>query len=196
MECWRAITEPIAARLAELAEIPAIVKTELSEEEAYVYIIETNALKRPFAELLPSEKAAVSALRYENVVCQGKRNDILQEIAKLSGIKKPGTCGHDVNKSRTMENIGEDYGMIGRAMTRYIRLNELMQPCKDLLNIGYLPLVCGVEMSYLSAEEQQMIVDELADNGCRLKLAMAEELHRNVGNLDRKKMSAIFSQGV
>ena len=95
MKCWRTITEPIAAGLAELAEIPAIVKTELREEEAYVYVIETNAQQRSFAELLPSEKTAVPDLRYENVVCQGKRNDILQEIAKLSGIKKPSTYGHD-----------------------------------------------------------------------------------------------------
>ncbi len=71
-----------AGRLAGLTEIPAIVKRDLSEKEAYVYVIETNVIQRGFAELLPSEKAAVLAERYEKVISQGKRNDILQEIAR------------------------------------------------------------------------------------------------------------------
>ena len=32
----------MAGKLAGLTEIPAIVKTDLTEEEAYVYVIETN----------------------------------------------------------------------------------------------------------------------------------------------------------
>jgi ParB family chromosome partitioning protein len=47
-----------AARLAGIAEIPTIVKKNLSDEDAYVYVIETNLMQRSFAELLPSEKAA------------------------------------------------------------------------------------------------------------------------------------------
>ena len=35
-----------AAKLAGIKEIPAIVKTDLSEEEAYVYVIETNLMLR------------------------------------------------------------------------------------------------------------------------------------------------------
>lgn len=34
-----------AAKLAGIKEIPAIVKTDLSEEEAYVYVIETNLMQ-------------------------------------------------------------------------------------------------------------------------------------------------------
>ena len=49
------------------------MKTDLSDEEAYVYVIETNLLQRSFAELLPSEKAAVLVARYEKISSQGKR---------------------------------------------------------------------------------------------------------------------------
>ena len=41
----------VAGRLAGLTEIPAIVKTDLTEEDAYVYVIETNVIQRGFAEL-------------------------------------------------------------------------------------------------------------------------------------------------
>ena len=34
-----------AAKIAGLSEVPAIVKTDLSDEDAYVYVIETNLLQ-------------------------------------------------------------------------------------------------------------------------------------------------------
>lgn len=66
-----------AAKIAGLSKVPAIIKVGLSESEAYVYVIETNLMQRSFAELLPSEKAAVMAAHYDKVCCQGKRNDII-----------------------------------------------------------------------------------------------------------------------
>ena len=73
-----------AAKIAGLTEVPAIVKTDLSDEDAYVYVIETNLLQRSFAELLPSEKAAVLVARYEKISSQGKRNDIRLIFPMLS----------------------------------------------------------------------------------------------------------------
>ena len=73
-----------AARLAGLQTIPAIVKEGLTEEEALVYVIETNMLQRSFSELSISEKAAVLAERYDRVISQGRRNDILRELEELN----------------------------------------------------------------------------------------------------------------
>ena len=42
-----------AARIVGLTEIPAIVKEGISEEEAYIYVIETNLMQLSFADLLP-----------------------------------------------------------------------------------------------------------------------------------------------
>ena len=57
-------------------ELPCIVKENLSDEDAWIYVIETNVLQRSFSEMLPSEKAAVLALRYskvdETVLIQGE----------------------------------------------------------------------------------------------------------------------------
>ena len=83
-----------AAKLAGLKEVPAIVKTDLSEGEAYVYVIETNLMQRSFSDLLISEKAAVLKARYEKGSCQGKRNDIMREIARLEGKEGDLTSGH------------------------------------------------------------------------------------------------------
>ena len=99
-----------AAKIAGVMEIPSIVKTGLSEEEAYVYVIETNLVQRSFSELLPSERAVVLSERYEKISCQGRRNDIRREIELLNGKTPSDTCGHDVHK-KSRDSIGEEYGM-------------------------------------------------------------------------------------
>lgn len=64
-------------------ELPCIVKENLSDHDAWIYVIETNVLQRSFSEMLPSEKAAVLALRYSKMICQGRRNDIIEELKRL-----------------------------------------------------------------------------------------------------------------
>lgn len=175
-----------AARLAGLTEVPAIVKTELTEADAYVYVIETNVIQRGFAELLPSEKAAVLAERYEKVSNQGKRNDILQEIERLSGTDTAGTCGHDVHRSKSRDAVGEECGMTGRNIARYIRVNQLEQSLKERLDNGTLPLVAAVELSYLSAEEQ-IVVAGLAEQGkVKLDADTAKSLKGMAGDVTEK----------
>ena len=57
-----------AARLAGLTEIPAIIKKDLPDTDAYVYVIEINLMQRSFADLEISEKAAVLKERYDKVL--------------------------------------------------------------------------------------------------------------------------------
>lgn len=157
-----------AGRLAGLAEIPAIVKTDILVKDAYVYVIETNVIQRGFAELLPSEKAAVLAERYEKVSNQGKRNDILEEIARLNSTDMAETCGHDVHRLKSRDAVGDEYGMTGRNIARYMRINQLESSLKKRLDDGKLSMVAAVNLSYLSAKEQETI-SELAEQG-RIKL--------------------------
>lgn len=121
-------------KLAGLTEIPAIVKVGLSEAEAYVYVIETNLMQRSFTDLLPSEKAAVMAAHYDKVCCQGKRNDIIRELQILSGADPDDTCCHNGNKLKSLDVIASEYGFSSRNAARYLRLNHLIQPFKNLMD--------------------------------------------------------------
>lgn len=171
-----------AAKIAGISEIPAIVKEELSDEEAYVYVIETNMIQRAFSELLPSEKAAVLAARYEKVISQGKRNDILREIEEI------GTCGHDVHKSRSRDGIGEEYGMTGRNIARYMRVDKLIPEFKDKLDDGEMTLTAAVELSYLSEEEQGIA----AAANSRINESAAKAIRAAAGELTVEKMEEIM----
>lgn len=181
-----------AAKIARISEIPAIVKEGLSEAEAYVYVIETNLMQRSFAELLPSEKAAVLAERYEKVMCQGKRNDILKEIARLSGMDMPESCGHDVHRSKSRDSIGEDYGMTGRNIARYMRLNQTTEQIKEMVDAGTMAMITAVELSYLSEEEQKQVCKVLDERGGKVKNTQAVELHNAAGSLTEDKVKDIL----
>lgn len=182
-----------AAKIAGISEIPAIIKENLSEREAYVYVIETNMLQRSFDDLLPSEKAAVLAERYEKVMCQGRRNDILEEIAMRNGMGAPETCGHDVHKSKSRDSIGEEYGMTGRNIARYMRLNQTTDQIKEMVDDGAMAMVTAVELSYLSEEEQKQVCSVMEEHGGKIKNAQAVELHDAAGSLTEDKVKNILA---
>lgn len=175
-----------AAKIAGLTEIPAIVKEGLSEQEAYVYVIETNMIQRSFSELLPSEKAAVLAARYEKVISQGKRNDILREIAEIDSGNV--TCGHDVHKSRSRDSIGEEYGMTGRNIARYMRVDRLIPEFKDRLDAGDMTLTAAVELSYLSEDEQEAV----AVQDVKVDEKTAKAVRAAAGELTEGKLGEIL----
>lgn len=181
-----------AAKIAGITEVPAIVKENLTEREAYVYVIETNMLQRSFDDLLPSEKAAVLAERYEKVMCQGRRNDILEEIAMLNGVDASETCGHDVHRSKSRDSVGEEYGMTGRNIARYMRLNQTTDQIKEMVDDGAMAMVTAVELSYLSEEEQKQVCTVLDEHGGKIKNAQATELHKEAGSLTADKVKSIL----
>ncbi len=178
-----------AAMLAGIDKIPAIVKENLSDEDAIVYVIETNMIQRSFSELLPSEKAAVLAVRYEKISSQGKRNDILQEIAALNG--QEGTCGHDVHKSRSRDELGNEYGMTGRNIARYMRVDKLIPEFKEELDNGALSLVAAVDLSYLSEKEQKAVAAAVSEDKVKLNPKNAAAIRAESGNITQKSIRKI-----
>lgn len=178
-----------AAKIAGLTEVPAIVKTDLSDEDAYVYVIETNLLQRSFAELLPSEKAAVLVARYEKISSQGKRNDIRQEIEALEE-----TCGHDVHKlQKSRDGLGEEYGMTGRNIARYMRLDRLIPEFKDAVDKGTPAMVAAVDLSYLNVKMQKMIQQVAEAEGKKLKPKQAVELRKKGKEITKEAVESVLA---
>ena len=190
-----------AAKIAGLTEVPAIVKTDLSDEDACVYVIETNMLQRSFAELLPSEKAAVLVARYEKISSQGKRNDIRQEIETLEETcghdvhkSRQRTCGHDVHKSqKSRDGLGEEYGMTGRNIARYMRLDRLIPEFKDAVDKGTLAMVAAVDLSYLNVKMQKLIQQVAEAEGKKLKPKQAVELRKMGKEITKEAVESVLA---
>lgn len=122
------------------------------------------------------------AARYEKVISQGKRNDILREIEEI------GTCGHDVHKSKSRDGIGEEYGMTGRNIARYMRVDKLIRPFKDRLDAGEMTLTAAVELSYLSEEEQGIAAAEVS----QINESTAKAIRAAAGELTAEKLKEIL----
>ena len=182
-----------AAKVAGLTEIPAIVKTELSEEEAYVYVIETNLIQRSFSELLPSERAVVLSERYEKISCQGRRSDIRREIEILSGKTPETTCGHNVHKLKSRDDIGDEYGLTGRSIARSMRLNYLIEPLKEALDRGEMALTAAIDLSFLNEDEQKLVSDQIQWGGAKISQKTAKRLREKTGTIDEGNIAAIMS---
>lgn len=181
-----------AAKLAGLTEVPAIVKADLPDEEDYVYVIETNLMQRSFNDLMPSEKAAVMAAHYDKVCCQGKRNDIIRELELLNGIEPKSTCGHNGHKLKSRDAMAAEYGFSSRNAARYLRLNYLIQPFKNLMDENKIALLAAVDVSYLTENEQNMLWNIVERQGLKVKPVYAEKLRKESGTLTEEKMAEIL----
>ena len=165
-----------AARLADLKTVPCIVKENLSEEEAYTYVIETNLMQRSFSDLLPTEKALVLKIRYEKIASQGKRNDLQKEINNLEqGIIEKESKAEDKTDSR--KSLGKEYHLSGASIARYLRLNELSDSWKQDVDNEKIGLTMAVELSYLSKEIQEYLYQQCKELELPLKPSDTKALH-------------------
>ena len=165
-----------AARLADLKTVPCIVKENLSDKEAYTYVIETNLMQRSFSDLLPTEKALVLKMRYEKIASQGKRNDLQKEINNLEqGIIERENKTEDKTDSR--KNIGKEYNLSGASIARYLRLNNLTDIWKQAIDNDEIGLTMAVDISYLSIEIQDYLYSQCEELELCLKPSDAKTLH-------------------
>ena len=165
-----------AARLANLKTVPCIVKENLSEEQAYTYVIETNLMQRSFSDLLPTEKALVLKIRYEKIASQGKRNDLQKEINNLEqGIIEKESKTEDKTNSR--KALGKEYHLSGASIARYLRLNELSKSWKQEVDNEKIGLTMAVDLSYLSKEIQEYLYQQCGELELTLKSSDTKALH-------------------
>jgi ParB family chromosome partitioning protein len=183
-----------AARLAGLKKIPAIVKEGLSNQDAYVYVIETNLMQRSFTDLLPSEKAAVLAERYDKVCDQGRRNDILRELELLNGNSPDSTSGLLDQKLGSRETVGKEYGLSSRAVARLLRVNYLISPLKSMLDSDLLPLYAAVELSFIQEPAQGWVYDAVDALGLRLTIQNATRFRQEAEDLTEQRVMEIAKE--
>lgn len=135
-----------AAKRLGLKTIPAIVK-EMTDDESTIAMVNANIQRE---ELLPSEKAFAYKMKMDALNRQGKRTDL--------------TLGHDVPKW-SHEQIGDEAGLSGRQIKRYIRLTELIPEILELVDEKRILLTVGVDISYISQDIQKWLYEYIRDNG-------------------------------
>jgi ParB family chromosome partitioning protein len=167
------------AKLAGLTEGPCIVKDSLSDEEALMYVVETNVIQRSFTDMLPSEKAAVLALRHSKMFSQGKRNDIINELIRLENPEYKGsdeTCSPVGNKLKSLDKVGIEYGLSRNTVARLLRVDKLIADLKRRVDCDEISLRCAVDLSYLAETEQEEVEKVLSENEFKVDMKKTEML--------------------
>lgn len=137
-----------AAVKAGLTEVPALIYP-LDRNEAMIAVVDSNLHRE---RILPSEKAFAYKMKMEAMKAQGKRTDL--------------TLSQAATKSDTAAEIGKARNESRDQVFRYIRLTHLVPELLQKVDEGVIALSPAVELSYLSEEQQNILLDAMSLNDC------------------------------
>ena len=187
-----------AAKIAGLTEVPVVVRTDLTDLQARNIVIITNLIQRSFADMSHSERALVLKTYLDNIEAQGKRNDLLDEIKKLSNpheIEENGTCGLINHKSKSRDKAAEQYGLDARTVSRYKRISLLSRELLNRVDADEIGLYPAESLSYLSSDEQDELDRLLNETAYKVDMKKAKSLRElsEGKKLTDEKMMQILS---
>ena len=171
-----------ASVLAGKENINAIVKN-LTDEEAVILMVDSNENQRE--EILPSEKAFAYRMKYEALKKQGQRTDLTSDPMEQK-----------LNSKTTREIVAEKTGESASNIQRYIRLTFLIPEILDMVDEKKIAFRPAVEISYLSEDNQYVLLDIMQFSDITPSLAQAIHLKKleQEGNLDTDKIEELMSQ--
>ena len=153
-----------AAEAAGLSEVPVIVRN-MTDDEAVVLMVDSNMQRE---KILPSERAFAYKMKLEAMKRQGERTDLQEE----------GTSRQVVGKLEAADVLGQDTGESGRQVQRYIRLTNLIPELLEMVDQQKISFNPAVELSYLTPEEQQHVIEAMDYTQASPSLSQAMRLKK------------------
>ncbi len=124
-----------AAKRAGLASVPAVIR-DLSDDEATVLMVDANIQRE---EILPSERA----------------HSLKMKIDAINRLYKHG----DRKCVRSRDIAGDEAGLSGRQVQRYLNLNDLNQGFLDMVDDKRIQMTLGLEIASMRPEVQQWVYE-------------------------------------
>ncbi len=171
----------LASQMADRSEMPCIVR-DLTDEEATIIMVDSNLQRE---EILPSEKAFAYKMKLDAMKRQaGRPSKNLSPLAT------------DLIGKRSDEILGAQVGESKDQIRRYIRLTELIKPILDMVDDKKIALRPAVELSYLSQDQQEMLLDTMQLQDCTPSHAQAIKMRKfaEEGRLNEDVILSIMSE--
>lgn len=185
-----------AAKLAGLTTVPAIIK-EMTDDEAVIAMVDSNMQRE---EILPSERAFSLKMKMDAMRRQGKRTDLSQDAAsesmKRMTEKTSGTEFQKLEDSWSREEVGQQAGISGRQVQKYLRLTELTEDLLNLVDQKKLSIVLAVEISRFSNELQRSLYSYIQKNGMIKKTQLDALKKFNYENLTEFSVTQVLNDAV
>jgi ParB family chromosome partitioning protein len=178
-----------ACELAGIETIPCIIR-QMSRDEAIIAMVDSNLQRET---ILPSEKAKSYKMRYEAMKRQAGRpnqnnySPLANNLAKTSSAE-----------------LAEQLGTSKDQIYRFIRLNELIPQLLEMVdnsvvrdkNTPQIAIRPAVELSYLTPEQQKILLITIESEECTPSHAQAIKMRRfsEAGRLDEDVMLSIMTE--
>ena len=153
-----------ACQKAGIETVPALIYA-LDRDAAVIALVDSNLHRE---KILPSEKAFAYKLKMDALSRQGQRTDLTSTL----------TSTQVGRKLETAEIIGEQSGESKNQVRRYIRLTELIPQILSMVDAGKIALTPAVELSYLTGQEQQDLLETMESEDCTPSLSQAVQLKK------------------
>ena len=143
-----------ACQKAGIETVPALIYA-LDRDAAAIALVDSNLHRE---KLLPSEKAFAYKLKMDALSHQGASRQ-LGEKWSVSQLSEAGTDSE-------------------RQIHRYIRLTELIPQILSMVDAGRIALTPAVELSYLTGQEQQDLLETMESEDCTPSLSQAVQMKK------------------
>ena len=172
-----------AAQKLNIDSVKCIVK-DLTDDEATILMVDSNIQRE---EVLPSEKAFAYKMKLEAMKHQGKKIDIDIEDK---------TSRPMVGKFESADAIGNEVGESGRNIQRYIRLTYLIPELLEEVDNKRIAFRPAVELSYLSDENQYVVLNKLEYDDISPSLSQAIVLKKmqQEGTITEEKIEELLDK--
>ena len=179
-----------ASKIAGLTTIPAVIRTDLTQETAEDLFYEMNFRQRSLADMLFSQRVLCIAAHYNMLKRQGRRTD-LQTFETTS----PDTQ----EKSHTDVKIAQEYELTRDKVSKYCRYATLYRPLLLLMNSGKrLGQLAAYEISFVEDHSlQECIYQFISEGSASISTAKGKKLRAAFedGKLDASQIKSILSGG-
>lgn len=153
-----------AAEAAGLTEVPVIVR-DMDDDAATVLMVDSNLQRE---QILPSERAFAYQMK----------NEAMKRSAGRPAKENVGQVVPDFFGKRTTELIGESTGDSYKQVQRFIRLTNLIPELLDMVDQKQISFNPAVELSYLTPEEQQHVIEAMDFTQAAPSLSQAQRLKK------------------
>ena len=138
-----------ACEIVGLDTIPMFIR-DYTDDEATIIMVDSNIQRE---DILPSEKTKAYFMKYEAVKHQGKKG-----------------------KGNSLDEVGETAGESAKTVQRYIYLAHLSDALLDMVDKKKIGIVQGVELSFLTEQQQEWVQVVLEETGVIISTVQASKL--------------------
>lgn len=131
-----------------ISKYPCIIKENLSDDEAKIYLIDTNLCTRD--KISPMERARAYKIKYDTYKKRNINTSMFEEIKK--------------DNAGALDTLIKEEKTSAGSIQRYLRLMYLIPSLQELADKGKISLTVGEKLSFLPNEEQKFVAQLVKDN--------------------------------